>query len=496
MENLFTFDIPANQKSIIKVIGVGGGGSNAVNYMHSRGIKDVEFIVCNTDVQALKSSPVTNRLAIGTNLTGGLGAGTKPETGRQAAIEDKENIREALTNTKMLFVTAGMGGGTGTGAAPVIAKIAREMDILTVGIVTIPFHFEGKRKVDIAQQGIAEMKQFCDTVIVICNDKIREMFGNLSMQQAFYQADDILATAAKSIAEIITMAGYLNIDFADVEMVMKEAGTAVMGSGIGKGDNRGMKAAEMALNSPLLNNTSIRGAKRILVSIMSADPDSITMDEFGDINDYFQTMAGEDAVLKSGICNDSGLEDNIRVTVIATGFEGLEDNEPINQRTVIDLETNKTLSFYNQNTYKFEPTNEGKPTYQPENKIVEQKVFPEKTPTEIQQARIIFEIDGQPQSSNFQNTLESKSEAERQNEERRQFLNKQAEDRINRLKNLGSSYMMPNEFKEKLEIPAFMRKNVSLQDVPHSSERNISRLYLNDDNEMLGNNKFLHDNVD
>jgi cell division protein FtsZ len=495
MENLFTFDIPANQKSIIKVIGVGGGGSNAVNYMHSRGIKDVEFIVCNTDVQALKSSPVANRLAIGTNLTGGLGAGTKPETGRQAAIEDKENIREALTNTKMLFVTAGMGGGTGTGAAPVIAKIAREMDILTVGIVTIPFHFEGKRKVDIAQQGIAEMKQFCDTVIVICNDKIREMFGNLSMQQAFYQADDILATAAKSIAEIITMAGYLNIDFADVEMVMKEAGTAVMGSGIGKGDNRGMKAAEMALNSPLLNNTSIRGAKRILVSIMSADPDSITMDEFGDINDYFQTMAGEDAVLKSGICNDSGLEDNIRVTVIATGFEG-EELAPANERKVIDLETNKQLNFYNQNTYKFEPTVEGKPAYQPENRVAEQRITEEKVATEIQQARIIFEIDGQPQASPSQPMADGKAEADRLNEERRTFLNKQAEERINRLKNLGSSYMMPNEFKEKLEIPAFLRKNVPLQDVPHSSERNISRLYLNDDNEMLGNNKFLHDNVD
>ncbi|MBY0424578.1 MAG: cell division protein FtsZ, partial [Cytophagales bacterium] len=236
--------------------------------------------------------------------------------------------------------------------------------------------------------------------------------------------------------------------------------------------------------------------KRILVSIMSADPDSITMDEFGDINDYFQTMAGEDAVLKSGICNDSGLEDNIRVTVIATGFDGQELEPAPEERRVIDLETNKTLNFYNQNTYKFEASKEGTPAYQPENRITETKPTND-SPTQIQQARIIFEIDGQPQNSDStKNGSAVQDETERLNEERRMFLNKQAEDRINRLKNLGSSYMMPNEFKEKLDIPAFMRKNVPLQDVPHSSERNISRLYLNDDNEMLGNNKFLHDNVD
>jgi len=268
----YKFDLPSrHNRSIIKVIGVGGGGSNAVNHMFRLGIKDVEFIVCNTDLQALNSSPVPTKLQIGTNLTEGLGCGANPEVGRAAAMESKEMIREALAGTKMVFITAGMGGGTGTGAAPVIAKIAKEMDILTVGIVTMPFGFEGKKKHSQGNNGLDAMRASCDTVIAILNDKLRQMFGNLSISQAFGEADSVLTTAAKGIAEIITLAGYVNVDFQDVRTVMLNAGAAVMGSAETTGEGRALRAAEQALASPLLDNKDIMGAKRILLSIISGE---------------------------------------------------------------------------------------------------------------------------------------------------------------------------------------------------------------------------------
>src|SRR5690349_22090767 len=268
----YKFDIPKHNslgapRSIVKVIGVGGGGSNAVNHMFRQGIKDVEFVVCNTDAQALNSSPVPTKLQIGVALTEGLGCGANPKVGRAAAIESKELIRDMLEGAKMVFITAGMGGGTGTGAAPIIARIAKDMDILTVGIITAPFSFEGKKKMAQAEQGMEALRQSCDTVLVILNDKLREIYGNLSIGQAFAQADNILTTAAKGIAEIITLAGYVNVDFQDVRTVMYNAGPAVMGTAETKGEHRARNAASGALSSPLLDSCDIMAAKKILLSI-------------------------------------------------------------------------------------------------------------------------------------------------------------------------------------------------------------------------------------
>ena len=320
-ENTYAFDMPTHHKSIIKVIGVGGGGSNAVNYMFNQGIKDVEFVVCNTDSQALQMSPVPNKLQIGINLTSGLGAGANPEKGKNAAIESKEEIRELLgDDTRMIFITAGMGGGTGTGAAPVIASVAQEMGILTVGIVTSPFGFEGRKKTKQANEGIDALKEHCDTVLVILNDKIKEIYGNLSIREAFGQADNVLTTASKGIAEIITVSGYVNVDFEDVKTVMKGAGAAVMGSSETTGENRARRAAEAAINSPLLNNHTIAGAQKILLSIVSGEEAELQMDELTEITDYMQDMSGEDAEVIFGHGVDPTLGEKIRVTIIATGF--------------------------------------------------------------------------------------------------------------------------------------------------------------------------------
>ena len=318
----YRFDLPKNQKSIIKVIGVGGGGSNAVNHMYGLGIKDVEFVVVNTDAQALKSSPVPLRLQLGANLTEGLGAGANPEQGRSAALESEGEIRELLAdNTKMVFITAGMGGGTGTGAAPIVARIAKELNILTVGIVTAPFMFEGKKKMAVAQAGIESLRENCDTVLVILNDKLREIYGNLAIRTAFSKADDILSTAARSIAEIITIHQDVNVDFEDVKTVMKDAGAAVMGSATEEGEGRAIRAAGAAISSPLLNNVDIKGAQKILLSIMSGEDEELSMDELSDITEYIQEKAGDNAEVIFGQGIDPELGSAIRVTVIATGFE-------------------------------------------------------------------------------------------------------------------------------------------------------------------------------
>src|SRR6185295_5928469 len=342
----YKFEIPKHHKSIIKVIGVGGGGSNAVNHMYRQGIKDVEFVVCNTDVQALNSSPVPYKLQIGTNLTEGLGCGANPEVGRAAAVESKDQIREMLAGTKMVFVTAGMGGGTGTGAAPVIAKIAKDMDILTVGIVTVPFAFEGKKKSAQAELGIESLRECCDTVLVILNDKLREIYGNLAIGQAFGEADNVLTTAAKGIAEIITLTGYVNVDFQDVRAVMLNAGAAVMGSSETRGDNRATKAAQQALASPLLDSKDIMGAKKILLSIISGEEAELQMDELSQITEYIQEQAGDEAEVIFGHGVDPNVGDRIRVTVIATGFAhdgsiGKKEEE----KKVHDLDRTQTTLF-------------------------------------------------------------------------------------------------------------------------------------------------------
>ena len=314
------FDLPKDQASIIKVIGVGGGGSNAVNHMYNQGITGVDFMICNTDAQALEQSPIPNKIQLGTTLTEGLGAGANPDVGKNAAIEDVEAIKSVLqNNTKMVFITAGMGGGTGTGAAPIIAETAREMGILTVGIVTIPFSFEGRRRKQQADDGLEALRASVDTLLIINNDKLRMMYGNLRMGEAFAKADDILTVAAKGISEIITVTGYVNTDFRDVQTVMKDGGTAIMGSATAEGENRAIDAVTKALASPLLNDNEIKGANYILLNITSG-LEEITMDEIGDITDFIQDEAGLTADVIWGNCTDESLGEKVAVTVIATGF--------------------------------------------------------------------------------------------------------------------------------------------------------------------------------
>jgi len=326
---MMQFELPKERPSIIKVIGVGGGGSNAVNYMYRLGIKGVDFMVCNTDHQALDISPVPNRIQLGPSLTEGRGAGAIPEVGKNAAIENIEDIKKILRdNTRMVFITAGMGGGTGTGAAPIIAGVAKEMGILTVGIVTIPFAFEGKKRKAQADAGIEELKKNVDTLLIICNEKLREIHGNLKLTEAFGHADDILATAAKSIAEVITNTLHINVDFADIQTVMKDSGVAIMGSADADGENRATDAVKKALDSPLLNDSEIEGARYILLSITSGDME-VTMDEMGDITDYIQTQAGQTAEVIMGVGQDASLGNKINVTIIATGFKTKDQVGPV-----------------------------------------------------------------------------------------------------------------------------------------------------------------------
>lgn len=315
------FDLPKEKSSIIKVIGVGGGGSNAVNHMYKQGIKDVDFIVCNTDRQVLDASPVPLKIQLGAALTEGLGAGSLPEMGRKAALENEEEIKKALAKTKMLFITAGMGGGTGTGAAPVIAKIAQEMGILTVSICTLPFTWEGKLRRKQAEDGLAELKKYSDSVLVILNDKLREIYHNLKVTEAFAHADNVLTSAAKCIAELINVALRINVDFNDVRRVMETSGVAIMGSAVATGEGRALKAVTQALNSPLLNDNDIRGARYVLVSITcGVGKDELTMDELAEITDYIQEAAGQTAEMIKGYGTDETLGDKVSVTIIASGF--------------------------------------------------------------------------------------------------------------------------------------------------------------------------------
>lgn len=317
----FKFEMLKEQSSIIKVIGVGGGGGNAVNHMYRQGISGVDFIICNTDAQALETSPIPNKVQLGASLTEGMGAGADPSVGENSAIESIEDIKRMLgTNTKMLFITAGMGGGTGTGASPVLAKAARELGILTVAIITTPFAFEGKRRKMQAEEGLNELKKYVDSYLIISNDRLREIFGNLTMTAAFAKADDILTTAAKGIAEIITIPGYVNVDFKDVNTVMSSSGVCIMGNSIASGENRAFEAVEGALASPLLKDSEIEGARFILLNITSGNQE-VTMDEVSIITDYIQDKSGMTADLIWGNCIDPNMGDELSVTIIATGFQ-------------------------------------------------------------------------------------------------------------------------------------------------------------------------------
>jgi len=358
-ETSISFDLPKNQSNVIKVIGVGGGGSNAINHMFQQGIKGVDFYICNTDAQALQNSGVPNKIQLGLNLTEGLGAGANPDIGEQSAVESFDDISQMLdTNTKMVFITAGMGGGTGTGAAPIIAKMAKDLDILTVGIVTMPFQFEGKMRIEQSQKGIEKLRNVVDSLIVINNNKLREVYGNLGFKAGFSKADEVLSTAARGIAEVITHHYTQNIDLRDAKTVLSNSGTAIMGSALASGQNRAQDAIRNALDSPLLNDNKITGAKNVLLLIVSGAQE-ITIDEIGEINDHIQNEAGHGANIIMGVGEDESLEESIAVTIIATGFNIEQQDEISNTETkkvVHSLSEDKELEPKEKEPVVIEPT--------------------------------------------------------------------------------------------------------------------------------------------
>ena len=531
------------KSSIIKVIGVGGGGGNAVNHMYRQGITGVDFIICNTDAQALELSPIPNKVQLGASLTEGMGAGSIPEVGKNSAIENIDDIKQMLgANTKMLFITAGMGGGTGTGASPIIAKAAREMDILTVGIITTPFAFEGKRRKMQAEEGMEELKKYVDSFLVISNDRLRQIFGNLTLGSAFAQADNILTTAAKGIAEIITLPGYINVDFKDVRTVMKDSGVSIMGSSSAEGENRALKAVEGALASPLLKDNEIEGARYILLNISSGSTE-VTMDEVSVITDYIQEEAGLAADLIWGNCIDENLGEKICVTIIATGFQTKDEREK-------EQSSKKVVSMLMpENTPLVKPVNEfinhvkadasAEPYMKPAkakeetkqaglfdlfaaNRTEEEPVVvrhnlmqeePEVSDTgladmpemtfKLAEPAISFESVKEPVREPAPEPVKEPeavvgTDDNKTDESIEEQLRKSRE-RIMRLKDLSMKLRNGN-LQELENVPAYKRKEIALQQTPASNESQISRFSLLSDSEgnteIRNNNSFLHDNVD
>ncbi|MCE3258558.1 MAG: cell division protein FtsZ [Bacteroidetes bacterium] len=524
------FELPQEENSIIKVIGVGGGGSNAVNHMYRLGIKGVDFIICNTDRQALEKSPVPNKIQLGDRLTKGLGAGSIPDVGRQAALETIDEIKAYLTeNTQMVFITAGLGGGTGTGAAPVIASIAKELGILTVGIVTIPFTFEGKKRRQQAEAGLEEMKKYVDTLLVIGNDKLREIYGNLKMSEAFEHADDVLTGAAKSIAEIISLHMHINVDFNDVKTVMQDSGVAIMGSAVASGEKRAIKAVEQALNSPLLNDNDISGARHVLLNIMSGS-DDIDMDEFGEITDYIQEAAGGTAELITGYGTDPSLGDNVSVTIIATGFKSKQSTgfeAPVfKERKVVNLEEKTDVKPVDEvkQTNIIDEIQKSEPfVYIKEEKKDEPKAdFTISTVDSIEIKETteftitsLNEETGSDISENVTTITEftfneikdesSKTKDVVINQEEKDAVSREeqiklAQDRIRKLKEITLKMKSPEGLAALEKQTAFERKNISLENKTPSTESNVSRYTLSEGDdkkiEIRPNNSFLHDNVD
>ena len=461
----FEFDIPSHHKSIIKVIGVGGGGSNAVNYMNSIGIRNVEFIICNTDIQALYSSNVNNQLQIGMELTKGLGAGANPSKGREAALESSHEIRELLRNdgTRMLFITAGMGGGTGTGAAPIIAQIAKELDILTVGIVTLPFEFEGKAKMEKALSGVEELKKGCDSVITILNQRLIEIYGDLSQSKAFEKADDIIATSAKCIAEIVTVPGQINVDFEDVKTVIKDAGTSVLGSAEASGDNRAKEAIENAINSPLLNDRDIEGAQRILLNIVSGGGDNeLSTIELNTITKLVNESSSENVEIIFGTAIDGELDDKVRVTIIATGFNIKEIKK--DDIDFISSEKESQTNLFEDSTFEFEEREQeiqeevihniedNYEEYEDNFDNLNEKIETNDKTEEV----IIEELDNT-------DSLESYDSSNKKNE----YVLK----RKKRINNHNNQIYGDDSMEQKLAIPAYKRKNINLDDDTDSGGR-------------------------
>jgi cell division protein FtsZ len=538
---MLKFDLPKNQSSIIKVIGVGGGGSNAVNHMFHQGIKGVDFIICNTDAQAMESSPVPTKIPLGATLTGGLGAGAAPSVGKNAALENKDDIKSILEKgTKMLFITAGLGGGTGTGAAPVIASIARELGILTVAIVTIPFSFEGRKRQQHAEEGIAELKRYVDALILIRNDKLRELYGNLTLRAAFGHADNVLTTAAKGIAELITVTGYINVDFEDVKTVMKDSGVALMGIGVANGESRASKAIELALSSPLLSDDNVEGASNILLFITSGK-DEILMDEITEITDYIKEKTKASAEVIWGNGNDDSLEDQISVTIIATGFDKEHRilKEPLKKPEKI-IYTLGDQPKSNGSDIKPEPLLttiiEKKPD--PESFTFKTKhpeiSFPELQATEPElfdtQRTIVFDLEPLEQietnpvndplneekpsydsplvQSVKEDTITYSNidvpESEKVMQEELQDPERIQNDRKQKLKQLSEKLKIHPSLDTNLyeieSIPAYKRRNIPLADIPPSSESQAPNYTVpgNSDNNAnpINENKFLHNKAD
>ncbi len=489
-DDLINFDIPGNHASIIKVIGVGGGGSNAVNYMYNLGIKDVNFVVCNTDAQALANSPVPSRVQLGSSLTEGRGAGNKPERGRQAAIESINELTRVLDDgTKMVFITAGMGGGTGTGAAPVIAKVAKDMGILTVGIVTIPFKWEGHLRINQAIEGISEMEKHVDSLLVINNERLREMYGDLKVSIAFSKADNVLATAAKGIAEIITVHGYVNVDFADVETVMKDSGVAIMGSGTGSGEHRAIDAIQAALESPLLNNNNIKGAGNILLNVTSG-VDEITMDEVGIITDYVQDMVGRSASIIWGTGIDERLKDEVVVTIIATGFASgnMEEKKPeMPQKKVMRLEIDDEGNLHKAFDLIGETFDEDEEDEEGHTRVVTFNDFEEDNRRKVE---LLYGSDDEEEDDDMYNLRDEPEEISL-------FVRGNDGSRIK----VDPEELYDEGRLEEIEnVPAYKRRNVSFTQTAKSTETKVSRFSISKDSKgkpKIGpNNRFLHDNVD
>lgn len=551
------FDLPKENSSIIKVIGVGGGGSNAVNHMFNQGIIGVDFIVCNTDKQALDISPVPLKIQLGPSLTEGRGAGAIPEIGKNAAVENIDEIRDLLSeNTKMVFVTAGMGGGTGTGAAPVIAKVAKELGILTVGIVTVPFNFEGRKRRQQAEDGLDAMRENVDTLLIINNERLREIAGNLTIGNAFSQADDILSVAAKGIAEVISVTGAINVDFNDVNTVMRNSGVAIMGSAAVEGENRAISAVQEALSSPLLNDNDISGARYVLLNITYGDKE-VLMDEITDITDYIQDEAGSTADVIWGHGYDASLGDKLSVTIIATGFSSspitgfekapekvkttLEDSTKNEVTAPIASPTNngvwenaKEVSAPQEEPFlmkKEEVTEEPTNTWTPSNDVT--STVENVVDSKEEQGSMNFDWDMEPtlksteaeatSTESFESAKEEVVE-EKVEEVKRFMLEDDLEEAVEGPMNTSAKTILsPEEQQRKMQErmvkiqeytaklkkadgiiefenePAFVRRNIQLEEKKYSSEESVSRFGLAKDEDgetRLRGNSFLHDNVD
>ena len=559
-ENIIDFNLPKNQSSVIKVIGIGGGGGNAINYMYENGIEGVDFAICNTDTQALEASPIPVKIQLGENLTNGLGAGSNPEVGMQAAVESIDRINELLdSNTNMLFITAGMGGGTGTGAAPIIAKAANEKGILTVGVVTMPFETEGGRRHEHAKDGLEELRKHVDTLLVINNQKLLEVHGDLTLSKAFSKANEVLNIATKGIAEVITQHLTVNIDLSDARLVLQESGTAIMGQAEAEGENRAVEAVKNALDSPLLNDNDIYGSKHVLLKIVTGDSeeDEISMNELKLITDTIQKQAGNNVNIINGVGTDSELGSKLSVTVIATGFEAKEEQkevlvdigedetldtissdskrkeeipdtmtEDFSQQSMFDFEDNLDISF-SETEDTIANTEEDK------NNLTAESVEDETTEMKEEEERVILSLDDETVETNeveeevILDLDSEKEEVKEENEKEEVSFNFNMEEteqaplmreRVNinsqdlpeneitsrkreeKLKNISNILRTPSGLTNLIDEPAFKRNGIDLEETPHSSDSEISSqtLSLGDDNvvQLKQNNSFLHDNVD